>query len=121
MLHEGSATAAVFLEFLQRLMIGASAPVFLIVDGHAIHKARIVQDYVDSLAGRLRLFFLPPYSPQLNPGEQVWAHVKGRIAKRMPRNKDDSNSLALSTLRRLQKLPHVVASFFRHPDCAYAC
>lgn len=48
MLHEGSADAAVLLEFIKRLMVNAKKPVFLIVDGHPIHKARIVKKYVDS-------------------------------------------------------------------------
>ena len=40
MLHEGSVDAKVFIEFLKRLMINANKPVFLIVDGHPIHKAK---------------------------------------------------------------------------------
>jgi len=69
-------TAPTFKEFLTRLMIGASKPIFVIVDGHPIHKSKLVKDYVESLDGMLKLFYLPPYSPQLNPDEQVWAHVK---------------------------------------------
>ncbi|MDN0077813.1 IS630 family transposase, partial [Crenobacter sp. SG2303] len=47
MVHEGSVTATVFREFLKRLMIGAEKPVFVIVDGHPIHKAKLVRDYVE--------------------------------------------------------------------------
>jgi transposase len=67
MVHEGS----VFKDFLSRLMIGATRPVFVIVDGHPIHKSRLVKDYVNGLDGQLQLFYLPPYSPHLNPDEQV--------------------------------------------------
>jgi transposase len=49
MLHEGSVDAKVFIEFLKRLMINANKPVFLIVDGHPIHKAKIVKSYVEGL------------------------------------------------------------------------
>lgn len=76
MLHDGSVNATVFREFLKRLMIGANKPIFVIVDGHPIHKAKLVRAYVESLKGQLQLFYLPPYSPQLNPDGQVWAHVK---------------------------------------------
>jgi hypothetical protein len=55
----------------------------VIVDGHPIHKAKLVRAYVDSLKGQLKLFYLPPYSPQLNPDEQVWAHVKRHVSKRL--------------------------------------
>jgi transposase len=76
MLHDGTVTARIFLEFLKRLMVGAQHPIFLIVDGHPIHRSKMVRTYVDSLQGKLQLFFLPPYAPHLNPDEVVWAHVK---------------------------------------------
>ncbi|CAI06416.1 transposase [Aromatoleum aromaticum EbN1] len=120
MLHEGSVTATVFREFLKRLMIGADKPVFVIVDGHPIHKAKLVRAYVDSLEGQLRLFYLPPYSPQLNPDEQVWAHVKRQVSKRLVQDKDEMKRLALGALRRIQRLPSLVKSFFLQPECQYA-
>ena len=56
MVHEGTATAKIFLEFLKRLMHDAKRPVFLVVDGHQIHKAKLVKDYVAAQQGRLKLF-----------------------------------------------------------------
>lgn len=120
MVHEGSVNATVFREFLKRLMLGATKPVFVVVDGHPIHKAKLVMDYVASLKGQLKLFYLPPYSPQLNPDEQVWAHVKRQVAKRFVQDKDNMKRLALGALRRIQKLPHLVRSFFQQPECRYA-
>ncbi|MCK0512466.1 IS630 family transposase [Aromatoleum buckelii] len=120
MLHEGSVTATVFRDFLKRLMIGADKPVFVIVDGHPIHKAKLVRAYVDSLNGQLKLFYLPPYSPQLNPDEQVWAHVKRQVSKRLVQDKDEMKRLALGALRRIQRLPRLVKSFFHQPECQYA-
>ena len=83
MLHEGTVNAEIFREFLKRLMIGATKPVFLIVDGHPIHKAKLIKTFVEAQNGRLKLFYLPPYSPQLNPDEQVWAHVKRKVARQL--------------------------------------
>jgi len=120
MIHEGSVTAPTFKEFLTRLMIGASKPIFVIVDGHPIHKSKLVKDYVESLDGMLKLFYLPPYSPQLNPDEQVWAHVKRQVSRQLVQNLDDMKTLALGALRRIQKLPALVKSFFRQPECEYA-
>lgn len=120
MIHEGSVTAPVFKEFLKRLMVGATKPVFVVVDGHSIHKAKLIKDYVDSLNGNLKLFYLPPYSPHLNPDEQVWAHVKRQVSKQFVQSKDDMKKLAIGALRRLQKLPTLVKSFFRQPECQYA-
>jgi transposase len=119
MLHEGSVDAAVFLEFIKRLMVNAKKPVFLIVDGHPIHKAKIVKNYVDSQAGKLKLFYLPPYSPHLNPDETVWAHVKRRVSRQLVESATDMKRLALGALRSIQKLPELVKSFFRQPECRY--
>ena len=120
MVHDGSVTSPTFKEFLERLMIGATRPVFVIVDGHPIHKSRLVQDFVEGLDGQLKLFYLPPYSPHLNPDEQVWAHVKRRVSKQAVQAKDDMKKLALGALRRIQKLPRLVTSFFQQPECQYA-
>lgn len=120
MLHDGSVNAEVFREFLKRLMIGAEKPVFLIVDGHPIHKAKLVKTFVEAQEGRLKLFYLPPYSPQLNPDEQVWAHVKRQVSRQLVQSKDEMKKLALGALRRIQKLPQLVKSFFRQPECQYA-
>lgn len=120
MVHEGSVTAPVFRDFLSRLMIGATKPVFVIVDGHPIHKSRLVQKFVDGLDGHLKLFYLPPYSPHLNPDEQVWAHVKLRVSKQTVQGKDDMKKMALGALRRIQKLLRLVRAFFQQPECQYA-
>jgi hypothetical protein len=72
MVVKGGVGAQVFIQFLKRLMHGQRRPVFLIVDGHPAHRSKLVKAYIESLAGKLRLFFLPPYSPELNPDELVW-------------------------------------------------
>ena len=76
MVVKGTLNGSRYVQFLKRLMHNASRPVFLIVDGHPVHKSRAVRAYVAATEGKLRLFYLPPYSPELNPDEQVWNHVK---------------------------------------------
>lgn len=119
MLHDGSVNAQVLKEFLKRLLIGAEGPVFLVVDGHPIHKAKLIKEFVAAQQGMLKLFYLPPYSPQLNPDEQVWAHVKRQVSRQLVQSKDEMKRLALGALRRIQKLPELVKSFFRQPECQY--
>jgi transposase len=87
MLVDGRATAEVFKQFLEKLMLGAHQPIILVVDGHPIHKAKLVAQYVEETNGMLELYFLPPYSPQLNPDEQVWKNIKERVAKQCPPDK----------------------------------
>ena len=90
MLYDGSVNAKVFREFLKRLMVGAKLPVFLIVDGHPIHKAKLIKEFVAAQNGQLKRITLPPYSPQLNPGEQVWAHAKRQVSRQLVQSKDAS-------------------------------
>lgn len=75
MVVKGGVGAKVFIGFLKRLMHGQRRPVYLIVDGHPSHRAKAVKTYVESLDGRLKLFFLPPYSPEINPDELGWNDV----------------------------------------------
>lgn len=99
---------------------GATTPIFLVVDGHPVHKAKLIKEFVQAQQGRLKLFYLPPYSPHLNPDEQVWAHVKRRVAKLLAESKDDMKQRVIAALRRIQKLPGLVKSFFQQPECQYA-
>lgn len=117
MVESGSVTAQVFREFFKRLMVNAKRPIFLVVDGHPIHKAKLVREYVDQQNGKLRLIHLPPCSPELNPDEQVWGYVKTRVAKQLPENQTELKQFLIGVLRRLQKLPDIVRSLFKHPDC----
>ena len=119
MVHEGAVTAAVFKGFLQRLLIGAKRPIYLVIDGHPTHKSKLVRSFVESTEGRLKLFFLPHYAPHLNPDEQVWAHVKHDVAKPGVEDKNHLKRLAISARRRLQKLPGLIRSFFKQPECQY--
>ena len=72
----GGVNADVFIEFLKRLLVGATRRIFLIVDRGPAHRAKKTKAFVETLGGRLRLFFLPPYSPDRNPDELVWKHLK---------------------------------------------
>ena len=72
----GGVNAEVFIEFLRRLLIGSKNRIFLIVDRGPAHVAKKTKAFVASLGGRLRLFYLPPYSPDKNPDELVWKHLK---------------------------------------------
>jgi transposase len=121
MVVKGGVGARVFIKFLKRLLVGRKRPVYLIVDGHPAHRAKIVRNFVDSLKGRLKLFFLPPYSPELNPDELVWNDVKnngvGRSVINGPR---DMHRTVVGRLRFLQKSPERVRSFFQAPETRYA-
>lgn len=121
MLTKGRVTASVFIEFLRRLLVNTETPIFLIVDGHPTHKAKSVKRFVAEQEGWLELYFLPPYSPELNPDELVWNDLKNNGLGRMAfSTREELRQLTLSHLLRIQKLPALIASFFHAPSTRYA-
>lgn len=120
MIVQGTVRADQICEFLKRLMHGHEDKVFLIWDGHPTHKSKKVKECIASFEGRLEVFLLPAYSPDLNPIEQLWNHTKGNgVGRKIVYGPDQLKSIIINKLRSLQKLPKKIASFFRHPDCAY--
>ena len=117
---DGRINAGVFRDFLARLITGMDRKIFLIVDGHPTHKAKMVKQFVEDNKERIELFFLPAYSPELNPDELAWAHVKTKIAKTTTQTKVELKKTVKRVMRKLQKMPHIVKSFFHTPSCAYA-
>jgi len=121
MLTKGRVTAAVFIEFLTRLLVNATKPIFLIVDGHPTHKAKSVAKFVASRADKLALFVLPPYSPELNPDELVWNDLKGQCTgRKVITSLAQLRQMIISHMRQLQKTPALVRSFFHAPTTRYA-
>ena len=121
MIVKGRMTAAKFCAFLKRLLHKARRPVFLIVDGHPTHRAAAVKRFVHATEGRLRLFCLPGYSPELNPDELVWNHLKNHgVGKRSITGPAHLKSVVLRHLRKLQKDRAIVRSFFQEPHTKYA-
>ena len=117
---EGGVNATVFREFLKRLITGMARKIFLIVDGHPMHKAKLVQRFVEENSAAIELFFLPLYAPELNPDELAWAHIKTSVAKATVQTKQELKKSVERVMHRLQKLPNIVAGFFGTPTCAYA-
>jgi transposase len=118
---KGKLTTDRFIEFLERLLKNQNAPVFLIVDGHPVHRSARVRAFVEATDGRLKLFHLPAYSPELNPDEQVWNQLKNhRIGKMFIKSLDDMVEKIGSALRSIQRSPALIRSFFQHRECRYA-
>ena len=120
-LEDGSVNADTFIEFIKRLLVGVKRKIFLIVDGGSAHRAKKTKAFVESLQGKLRLFFLPPYSPDRNPDELVWKHVKAdTVGRMMITSKGELVKKVRSSLLSLQRLPSKVRSFFQKETLRYA-
>lgn len=121
MVVEGKVGASTFIEFMKRLLTGATKPVYLIVDGHPSHKAKMVKQWIEEQNDSIKLFLLPGYSPELNPDELVWNGLKNHGLGRRPHaTKEQMKRDAIAYLRKLQRMPEVVRSYFRKPSTVYA-
>ena len=121
MITEAGVNAGVFIEFLKRLLIGVTQKIFLIVDRGPAHRAKKTKAFVGSLGGALRLFFLPPYSPDLNPDELVWNHLKTHtVGRTTADSKQSVRGKVLSSMRSLQNTSKKIAAFFQKPSLKYA-
>ena len=121
MVFNGRLNGDLFIQFLRRLLYGASHPIFLIVDGHPAHRSATVREFVASTEGKLRLFYLPTYSPELNPDEQVWNHLKNHtIGKQCINSLKQLTKAVYSHLRSMQRKPALIRSFFLLPTTQYA-
>jgi transposase len=110
-----------FIEFLKRLIHNAKNSIYLIVDRHPVHRSAKVREYVLSTQGRLKLFYLPAYSPELNPDEMVWNHLKQhKIGRSVIKGPDHMKSKIISFLRSLQRTPSKIVAFFRERHVQYA-
>jgi transposase len=118
--YDGHLNGPVFIDFCRRLLDDTPGPIFLVLDGHPVHRSKAVKQFADSTGGRLRLCFLPGYAPELNPDEWVGKHVKhDRIGRAGVTGPEDLKAKALAALHRLQKLPQLVRGFFRDPSLRY--
>ncbi|MFI7134398.1 IS630 family transposase [Nonomuraea sp. NPDC050153] len=116
----GTIDSAAFIEYLKTLLHDIPGKIFLILDGHPAHRSAETKAFVKSTKGRLRIFFLPPYSPELNPDEWVWKSIKhDRVGRAIVRSVDELTDRIEQAVDRLQATPELVRSFFRDRDLLY--
>ena len=119
--EKGGVNADVFIEFLRRLMVGSKNKIFLIVDRGPAHVAKKTKAFVASVGDRLRLFYLPPYSPDRNPDELVWKHLKAdAVGRASITSLDDFREKVRSAMLSLQRAPAKIRAFFQKPSLLYA-
>ena len=118
----GSFNGPVFIDFLRRLLRDCDGRrVHLIVDGHPVHRAKLVGAWVAGHAERIQLHFLPGYGPELNPVELLNHDVKANAAgRRRPRSAGELREELHGYLRRRQRQPEVLVRFFDYPSTRYA-
>jgi transposase len=109
------------IEFLQALIKDADKKVFLILDNLRVHHSKIVKAWVAQHSEQIELFYLPSYSPQLNPEERLNADLKQEMGKRVPvRTKSKLRAAANEHMAMLEQNPERVMSYFQDRRVKYA-
>lgn len=122
MVYDGKFNAAVFQDFMERLIKQAEGrKVFLILDNLRVHKAKVLRPWHEEHAHEIELFFLPSYSPDLNPDEILNHDLKANaVGRKRARNRDELVANATEHLSIRAKTPERVAAYFREKHVCYA-
>jgi transposase len=120
-IFEGRFVTEVFLDFLTRLIHRSRRKIFFIVDGHPVHKANRVHKWLKAHSDRIELFFLPSYSPEINPDEYLNQDVKtNAVGKRRPHNLAELVTNVKSFLEERKNNPEKVKAYFGAWPVRYA-
>jgi transposase len=121
MIYKNKMNSQTMIKFMERLIKGADKKIFLIVDNLKVHHSYIVKNWLEEHEDEIELFFLPSYSPELNPDEYLNCDLKAGVHSGKPaRTKKDLTKKTISHLRKIQKLSGRVKKYFKHPKIAYA-
>jgi transposase len=121
MVFKQTFTDRVFLRFLRRLIKQLSRKVFLIVDRHPVNRSQVVRQWLGRYRQRIEMFFLPAYSPELNPDEMLNHDVKANAAgRRRARNQTELIRALRGYLSRRQAEPTLVKRYFHETSVQYA-
>ena len=120
-IFSGALDARILIDFLKRLTRHAAKKIFLILDNLRVHHAKVVQQWLAENADKIEVFYLPSYSPELNPDELLNADLKQRVTAAVPsKTKLQLVKTTSKALRSIQKQPARVERYFLHPDVRYA-
>ncbi len=121
MVYKDKMNSDTMIKFMERLIKNSERKIFLILDNLKVHHSYIVRDWLEEHKAQIEAFFLPSYSPELNPDEYLNCDLKDGVHSGTPaRTRDQLKKKAVSHLRKLQKMPKRVMKYFKHPKIAYA-
>jgi len=81
---EGALNAGILIDFFARLIKDAKRKVFVILDNLKVHHARVVKAWLTEHSQKIEVFYLPSYSPELNPDECLNADLKAAVTSKAP-------------------------------------
>ncbi len=122
MVYSNKMNSQTLIKFMKRLIKDSNnRKILLILDNLRVHHSYIVRDWIKEHEEEIEIFFLPTYSPELNPDEYLNCDLKAGVHSGPPaKNRDELKKKTISHLRKLQKLPKRVSKYFMHKKIAYA-
>lgn len=121
MLYKERFTAPVLIRFCRRLHRQRRRKIFLILDRHSVHRSKAFAAWLASNSDWIRVFFLPAYSPELNPDEYLNHDVKANaVGRRRAADRDELMANVESYLRATQRRPQIVRNYFLAEEVRYA-
>ena len=121
MIVEGSFDSDRLIEFLEALVKDAKKKVFLILDNLRVHHSHPVKEWLATRKEQIEVFYLPSYSPELNPDERLNADLKYGIASQVTvRSKAKLQAAANDHMTMLSNSPDRVKTYFKDPRVKYA-
>lgn len=114
-LSKGNFKATTLIRFMKALHKHfINRKLFFIIDGAPAHRSKLVRQFAQDNGSWLSLHYLPGYSPELNPDEDVWNIIKTQKLTAKPiKDKKQLQSEVIGSLRSLQKHPERVKTFFK--------
>jgi len=120
-IFDGALNADVLIEFLKRLVRSAGRKVYLILDNLRVHHSKPVKAWLAEHKEQIEVFYLPSYSPELNPDEMANADLKQAVTKLAPaRTRLQLVKAAARHLRSVQRQPERIKRYFEHEPVRYA-
>lgn len=119
-IQETSVKGPDVVRFLQHLERQLGCQLLVVWDGAAIHRGKVVQEFLGTAAGAgIELASLPAYAPDCNPDEGVWGWAKRELANLNAPDLAALRPALRRTFQRLQQRPTLIQSFFAHADYDY--
>ena len=120
-LFKGSVNADKMISFLKRLIRDASKKVFLILDNLRVHHSKLLKAWIEDNKESIEVFYLPRYSPELNPDEYLNSDFKREVRSRPDsRQRGSLENHARSVMHAIQKQPARVIKYFHAKHTKYA-
>lgn len=121
MIYRKTMTARVLIEFMSRLIRDAGRKVYLILDNLKVHRSSVVRAWLAAHQSEIEVYYLPPYSPELNPDEYLNGALKEKVHRGLrARSSEGLTYKVRSFMRKLSRRPQNVINFFRHSKVQYA-